>query len=245
MVYPSKLTPEGILHAAIPIVESEGLSALNMRSLAVRLAVQASSLYRHYPDRAALLTALEEHTTMALQRAMEEATRRADDPATRLAASATAYLSYAVAHPHRYALMLAPHPPAATMSGPGKNLRNLVLRLVGEVSGTPDDTAGTVALRAYLHGFALLTLSGKLGLSGDQGGFQVGLHTLIEGFASAAPGAVPPWLGHPSQLKRRFHTLPNGAGSGTRKPLGSRVPGSTLLSDVQNRAPGFQEAVHS
>ena len=63
------------------------------------------------------------------------------------------------------------------------------LRLVGEVSGHPDDTPRTVALWAYLHGFALLTLSGQLGLSGDQGGFQIGLEALIRGFGTARNGA--------------------------------------------------------
>lgn len=189
MAYPSKLTPERILQAALPLLETDGPDALNMRTLAARLGVQASSLYRHYPDRAALLTAIEEHSTLALHGAMTLASERAAAPETRLTAAALAYLSYATAHPHLYALLLAPRPTAAATPGPGKDLWNLVLRLVGEVSGHPDDTPRTVALWAYLHGFALLTLSGQLGLSGDQGGFQIGLEALIRGFGTARNGA--------------------------------------------------------
>ncbi|MGY2894385.1 TetR/AcrR family transcriptional regulator [Deinococcus sp. UYEF24] len=184
MAYPSKLTPESILHAALPLLETEGADALNMRTLAGRLGVQASSLYRHYPDRAALLSSLEEYATLELHTAMERATEKQASPADRLKAAGHSYLTYAVAHPHLYALLLAPRPPAHAGPGPSKDLWNLVLRLVGEVSGDPDDTARTVALWAYLHGSALINLSGLLGLSGDLGGFQIGLEALIAGFAA-------------------------------------------------------------
>lgn len=188
MAYPSKLTPERILQAALPLLESGGPEALNMRLLAAQLGVQASSLYRHYPDRTALLAAVEDHTTVALHRAMLQAGGRATTPGARLEAAAHAYLAFAAAHPHLYALLLAPRLPAAATPGAGKDLWNLVLRLVGEVSGDTDDTARTVALWAYLHGSALMTLNGLLGLSGDRGGFQLGLQTLVGGFAAAKRG---------------------------------------------------------
>ena len=189
MAYPSKITPQSILGVALTLLEADGPDALNMRAVASRLNVQASSLYRHYPDRAALLSAIEAQATLALHAAMSEAGERMTTPQARLSAAGHAYLTYATSHPHLYALLLAPRPPAASTLGPGKNLWNLVLGLVGEVSGDPDDTPRTVALWAYLHGFALMSLSGLLGLSGDQGGFQVGLETLIAGFGTAEGGA--------------------------------------------------------
>ncbi|WP_407571800.1 TetR/AcrR family transcriptional regulator [Deinococcus altitudinis] len=185
MAYPSKLTPESILHAALPLLETDGPDALNMRTLAARLGVQASSLYRHYPDRAALMSSLEGYATLELHAEMVRATEEVAGPAARLKAAGHRYLTYAAAHPHLYALLLAPRQPAHAIPGPGKDLWNLVLRLVGEVSGDPDDTARTVALWAYLHGSALVGLSGLLGLSGDRGGFQIGLEALIVGFAAA------------------------------------------------------------
>ena len=184
MAYPPKLTPEGILHAALALLETQGPDALNMRALAEGLGVRASSLYRHYPDRAALLGAIEEHTVLSLHAAMAQATAGHRAPVARLKAGARAYLKYAAAHPHLYALLLAPKAPAAATPGPAQELWRLVLGLVGAVSGHPDDTARTVAFWAYLHGFALLQLSGQLGLSGDQGGFEVGLDALTLGFAT-------------------------------------------------------------
>ena len=199
MAYPSKLTPEGILEAALPLLETGGPDALNMRTLAGLLGVQASSLYRHYPDRAALLAAIETQATLELHAAM---TRAADGPhlaAAQLTAGACAYLAYALAHPHLYGLLLAPRPATVAAPGPARDLWQLVLRLVGGVSGDPDDTARTVALWAYLHGSALLRLSGQLGLSGDRGGFQVGLAALIEGFAAArTAGRSSAWAEHGS-----------------------------------------------
>lgn len=46
-----------------------------MRALAERLSVRPSSLYRHYPDRAALVAALEDHAALALHGALREASR--------------------------------------------------------------------------------------------------------------------------------------------------------------------------
>ena len=177
------------MHRALELLETQGPDALNMRTLAEGLGVRASSLYRHYPDRAALLSAVEEQSTLDLHAVMGQAGERHTTPAARLRAAGDAYLAYAIAHPHLYALLLAPRPPAVATPGPGKDLWNLVLRLVGAVSGDPDDTARTVAFWAYLHGFSLLQLSGQLDLSGDQGGFPVGLEALIDGFGKAKKGA--------------------------------------------------------
>jgi len=54
-----ELTPERIIHAAIAIADTEGLTALSMRRVAAELGVGAMSLYRHVPgkDRLVLLMA--------------------------------------------------------------------------------------------------------------------------------------------------------------------------------------------
>src|SRR5688572_5528682 len=54
------LTRERVLHAALQIVDSEGLDALSMRRLAAELGVQAMSLYSHLADKKALLDGLQE-----------------------------------------------------------------------------------------------------------------------------------------------------------------------------------------
>ena len=181
MPYPAKLTAEKILAAALELLETGGPNALGMRQLADALEVRPSSLYRYYPERDALLGALEVHATHDLHTAIRDATWD-QTPAAALTAAAHAYLEYARAHPHLYSLLLRPRAPYTAEPGPGKELWNEVLALVGAVTGDSDDTPATVAFWAYLHGFTLLEQSGQFGSSGPKGGFECGLQALVTGF---------------------------------------------------------------
>ena len=184
MPYPAKLTAEKILEVALEQFERGGPDGLAMRPLADALGVRPSSLYRYYPERAALLRALEAHATTELHAAIRRAAHH-KSPDAAFFAVAHSYLDYARAHPHLYALLLGPRAPYTAEPGPGKNLWNEVLAIVGDITGDPDDTAATVAFWAFLHGFALLERSGQFGISGPQGGFERGLGALLHGFQKA------------------------------------------------------------
>ena len=185
MPYPAKLTPESILSQARTLLDAGGEDTLNMRPLAAALGVQPSSLYRHFSDRDALLGALENAAASESNRAIQAAST-GKTPREALWAAAEAYLKYARAFPHRYGLLLSPRLPAVAQPGPGKDLWNTVLGLVGALSQTPDDTARTVALWAFLHGFVVMERSGLFGLSGPRGGFEVGLTALLDEMEGAA-----------------------------------------------------------
>lgn len=180
MPYPAKLSPEAILDAALQLLESGDPEALSMRSLAGKLGVRPSSLYGHYADRDALESAMAEAGARRLGEAITQASAgRA--PAAALRATAYAYLGFARNHPALYGLLLAPQATEPARPGAGKDLWNLVLGLVGTVTGIEDDTAGAVAFWAYLHGYVALERSGLFGLSGPRGGFERGLEALTEG----------------------------------------------------------------
>jgi len=53
----TRLDQRQILETALDIMRDEGVEGLTMRKLAMRLGVQAPTLYWHYPDRAAILRA--------------------------------------------------------------------------------------------------------------------------------------------------------------------------------------------
>ncbi|WP_161883179.1 TetR/AcrR family transcriptional regulator [Deinococcus alpinitundrae] len=179
MPYPSKLTPDSILQAAQTLLDAGGPASLNMRPLAAALGVQASSLYRHFSDRETLLRALEDVAASEFDQVLRAASS-GKAPREALWAAAEAYLDQARRFPHRYGLLLSPRPPAAAQPSPSKNLWNIVLHLVSALSGQPDDTTRTVALWAYLHGYAVLDRSGLFGLSGPRGGFDLGLTALLD-----------------------------------------------------------------
>src|SRR4029077_15690340 len=91
-----------ILTAARELLETEGAEGLTMRRLAGRLGIQAPSLYKHLPNKAALEIAL-------IDAGFAEAAARFDPApggaAGPLAALASAYRAFAARHPQLYRLM--------------------------------------------------------------------------------------------------------------------------------------------
>ncbi len=181
MPFPAKTDPESILNAALEMLERDGPEALSMRNLATALEMKAPSLYRHYPDKAALETALKMRGSEMLQAALEKASLN-QEPIEVMRKAANASLKFARAHPYLYDLMNAPG--GAPSTGAAKKLWNTILEIVGNVTGKPDDTAASVAFWAYLHGFCSLERTGQFGKSGPKGGFEIGLEALIIGFSS-------------------------------------------------------------
>lgn len=85
----------------------------------------------------------------------------------------------------RRLLTCALRQPAATVGATFSEYWNLLLKMVGEVSGDPDDTPGAVTVWSFLHGYVSLERAGRFGASGPQGGFQRGLESLIRRRAAA------------------------------------------------------------
>ncbi|WP_431963391.1 TetR/AcrR family transcriptional regulator [Nocardia sp. bgisy134] len=57
---PARLTAVGITRTAVEMTDRESIDGLTMRRLASELGVATAALYRHFPDREALLTAMTE-----------------------------------------------------------------------------------------------------------------------------------------------------------------------------------------
>lgn len=182
MPYPSKLTPDTILDAALALLREGGVDALGMRPLAERLGVRPSSLYRYYSHREALLGVLEAGAAHSLHSAIRGAVAERE-PREAFLAAGEAYLDYARQEPQLYALLLRDEQVYLAEPGAGKDLWNEALQLVGSVTGNPDDTAGAVAFWAFVHGFVVLERSGMFGPTGPKGGFERGLRALLEGLS--------------------------------------------------------------
>ena len=184
MPYPAKTNREEIVSAALELLESQGPAALSMRTLASKLGVNASSLYHHFSGKEVLEKALADEGARLLLKRLEAATRnQSAEEAFRT--TAQTYLTFCNEHPALYDLFTAPRPPAKAEAGAGKDLWNFVLGRVGELTGRENDTAAGVAFWSFLHGFVSLERSGLFGLSGAQGGLEVGLEALLVGLARA------------------------------------------------------------
>jgi AcrR family transcriptional regulator len=67
---------DAIVAAALQILESEGREALTMRRLADAVGIRAPSLYKHFPDKAAVELVLIEHGFTLAANAFEDAVAR-------------------------------------------------------------------------------------------------------------------------------------------------------------------------
>ncbi|MEM9491478.1 MAG: TetR family transcriptional regulator, partial [Myxococcota bacterium] len=60
MPRPPKISREQVLRAALEVVDAEGLGALSMRRIGQQLDVEAMALYRHVPNKEAVLDGVHE-----------------------------------------------------------------------------------------------------------------------------------------------------------------------------------------
>lgn len=82
-----------------------GANGLSLRAVARELGMVSSALYRYFPSREDLLTALIVDAYGALATAAESADSSDDDPRARLRAVCTAVRTWSRANPHEYALI--------------------------------------------------------------------------------------------------------------------------------------------
>jgi len=152
--------------AALEMVEAEGHAALSLRRVAQALGIAHRSLYNHFADREALLDAAAELGYTRLGEAVRPARSRAD--------FVRAYVGFALANAHLYALMKSrPH---ATMKLKPSLQRAAhlgiteALRLFGDPARpSAQNRRAVMKVLILLHGGIELHRAGILDVSGDEG----------------------------------------------------------------------------
>ena len=217
MVYPSKLSRESVVGAARALIGEQGVQSLGMRAVAARLGVRPASLYKHVVDLAGLQALLAEHAAGELLTAIDAAIARApnsarvESPKMPMLFMANEYLRYARDQPALYALLTAetsPRPaterpsaaerPSATAAAAASipqvaraALWQRLLQVVGDLTGSADDTDAAVALWAFLHGFITLERAGMFGTDGPGGGFARGVKAMAAGLRRPTTSGQP------------------------------------------------------
>lgn len=94
-------TAEKILQAAHRLFDSEGAEAVTMRRVADAVGITPMAIYRHFPNRDALLKRLSDDSFNSVAHEWKAHTR-SPDLLKRLMALADPYLDYALTHPHLF-----------------------------------------------------------------------------------------------------------------------------------------------
>ncbi|MER7175181.1 TetR/AcrR family transcriptional regulator [Streptomyces mesophilus] len=146
-----RLTPRKreIVTEARALLEEHGAAALTMRALADRLGIKAPSLYKHFPDKAALELEL---VVLSLEETAEALEAGSDS----LPSLMKAYRTYALAHPHLYRLNTERSLPREDLP---EGLEARAAAPLVRVCGGDMDAAR--AAWAFAHGMVILQLNGR------------------------------------------------------------------------------------
>lgn len=153
-----------LIEEALQVIETEGAGALNLRDLARRLGVSHGAPAHHFPDKAALLTAIATEGYEALAAELEAAAEKG------FLEAGLAYVRFAVGHPGHVRVMFEPslyREDDGDLQEARSRSRSLLLRASGQE--VPEDArrAG-LAGWCLMHGFALLWLQGNLREAGPE-----------------------------------------------------------------------------
>ena len=162
-----------LLDAALATIAEEGPSAVSLRSLARRLGVSHAAPANHFPDKAALFTAIAVEGFTLLGQAMAGAVAELgpDAPAgQRFRAAGRAYTGFALAHPAHFAVMWQRdllHQDDPALAAAGDATFELLLGGVRDLQAggwAPGADPQAVAYLAWsvVHGLASLWLGGSL-----------------------------------------------------------------------------------
>ncbi len=163
----AKTSPAQIVAAAQKLIERGGLDAASMQAIARAVGVAGPSLYKHFPQRAAILRAVAQATVDRMHGLLQRAATTGD-PLDDLRAMANAQRAFARRSPHLYSLLfgqggdpteLAPEDYAVVVAPLLERLR-----LVGEPARALQLAR---LLVAFTHGFAAMEAAGAFRMGGD------------------------------------------------------------------------------
>jgi len=155
------------------LLELGGMDAVSMRRVARAVGVTATAIYRHFPDRAALLSALANKGFSELAASLKDLRGKADNTSSRLAKMADVTVDFALEHPHLYELMFLkprqgarryPHDFKAGRS-PTANVIAEALRELPGRKAPKDPWQIAFEIGALSHGLIMLYLGGRIDVS--------------------------------------------------------------------------------
>jgi AcrR family transcriptional regulator len=157
---------EALLKATLELIETEGIGAVSLRQVARTAGVSPGAPYHHFPDRAALLTALADKGFRLLADTLTEAHEKAATPTEALEAILNAYVEFARENPAYFRLMFRPEltqpHKSATGVEAGEAAFAVLENTVAECVPVAERGVVAIAMWSLVHGYASLWLDGQL-----------------------------------------------------------------------------------
>lgn len=152
-----------LLAAGVALIEEQGADDLSLRELARRVGVSATAVYRHFPDKAALMAALGREALAKLAAAQREASARAGGGAAGFSATGAAYVRFARDNPGLFRLVFAHQAPAGLHDEVPDDAMTMLKTAAAALAPAGTDPR-IFALRAWAlaHGLAMLMLDGQV-----------------------------------------------------------------------------------
>lgn len=130
-------------------LEEQGVDQLSLRQIARFLAVTPAAVYRHYPDKAALLAQLRTEIIEELTAALRAGVLDSADAPTMLRRMVTNLLTYAAEHPRAVTFILS-----ASLVAP-QSLRTVVTLLLAQRATALSAEQATMTVWTFLLGVLL------------------------------------------------------------------------------------------
>ncbi|MFM5885949.1 MAG: TetR/AcrR family transcriptional regulator [Novosphingobium sp.] len=153
-----------LLEAGLKALETADIGDISLRQLARDAGVSATAVYRHFPDKQALMQALAQEGIERLGTFQQQAAARAQGSAEAFAATGRAYVRFALANPALFRLTFG----ACDRAGQtlfGDNLAAQMLQQRAAKASRGDAAAEqTLMIQAWavVHGLAMLMLDRQL-----------------------------------------------------------------------------------
>ena len=151
-----------LVEAGLKALQSQEIGEISLRQLAREVGVSPTAVYRHFPDKDALLSALAQ-AGIAQMAEWQKAAARGAGSSDAFAATGRAYVRWALAHPSLFRLVFGQcREVGQTVFGDNEAaqlLRSFAQGIAGDEAG-----AQRLMLQAWavVHGLAMLMLDGQL-----------------------------------------------------------------------------------
>jgi AcrR family transcriptional regulator len=160
---------DALVTAGLQILEYEGPTALSLRAVARKAGVSHAAPAHHFPTLAHLLAEIAAKGFTLFVYVLDEAANQGEqNPAARLKAMGKAYVGFAIARKHLYALMFQSTGTVAwtetldaAANSAWNQLAECTAALLKRAPSDPLTRAGAVRVWSLVHGFAMLTIDNR------------------------------------------------------------------------------------